>query len=205
MKRFSPYLRSPWVIMPLAAALAFGGWFTFLRSDATEAAETPADTVVEATVGTMSRTVSADGTIAAGARQHHADGPVSGHLGQAAEEQIDRRLGDRLAGRRNQAQAAVLAHHHVEVGRSDIHRVGLRNAAFGNVEDGHVRGAAEQLAHQAAVRGRHMLHHHEGQAQALGQPRKQSRQSLQPTGRRSDAHDERTRGSLIGGSLGHGS
>ncbi|MCB0962419.1 MAG: biotin/lipoyl-binding protein, partial [Acidimicrobiales bacterium] len=65
MKRFSSYLRSPWVIMPLVAALAFGGWFTFLRSDATEAAETPAATVVEATVGTMSRTVSADGTIAA--------------------------------------------------------------------------------------------------------------------------------------------
>ena len=60
-------LAKPWVIMPLVALLAFGGWFGFLRPDDSTPATT-ADTTqptIAATKGTLAKTVSADGTVAA--------------------------------------------------------------------------------------------------------------------------------------------
>jgi multidrug efflux pump subunit AcrA (membrane-fusion protein) len=62
-------LTKPWVVMPLVAALVFGGWFAFVRNDGSSsspnAAATTTPRTVEATVGTLARTVSADGTVAA--------------------------------------------------------------------------------------------------------------------------------------------
>jgi multidrug efflux pump subunit AcrA (membrane-fusion protein) len=59
-------MKKPWVVMPLVALLALGGWFVFRPEDEASSAQTTAtDQVVEATVGSMAKTVSADGTIAA--------------------------------------------------------------------------------------------------------------------------------------------
>lgn len=60
-------MKKPWVVMPVVALLAFGGWFAFVRDDGASADQptTSASRTVEATKGTMAKTVSADGTIAA--------------------------------------------------------------------------------------------------------------------------------------------
>lgn len=66
MRPLVQQMKKPWVVMPLVALLAFGGWFVFRPGDeASDAQATATDQVVEATVGTMAKTVSADGTIAA--------------------------------------------------------------------------------------------------------------------------------------------
>ncbi|MGN6696356.1 MAG: biotin/lipoyl-binding protein, partial [Aquihabitans sp.] len=59
-------MKKPWVVMPLVALLALGGWFAF-RPDDDASADQQAATqqTVDATVGTMAKTVSADGTLAA--------------------------------------------------------------------------------------------------------------------------------------------
>jgi multidrug efflux pump subunit AcrA (membrane-fusion protein) len=66
MSPITRQLKKPWVVMPLVAVLAVGGWLV-LRPDASadEASGQAEPQVVEATVGTMSRTVTADGTVAA--------------------------------------------------------------------------------------------------------------------------------------------
>ena len=66
MRSLAQQMKKPWVVMPLVALLAFGGWFA-LRPEENASAGQATDTeqVVEATTGTMAKTVSADGTIAA--------------------------------------------------------------------------------------------------------------------------------------------
>jgi multidrug efflux pump subunit AcrA (membrane-fusion protein) len=59
-------LLRPWIVMPLVAVLAFGGWWVWIRDDGgSAAAATPTSQLVTATKGPMARTVSAEGTIAA--------------------------------------------------------------------------------------------------------------------------------------------
>lgn len=59
-------LRSPWVVMPVVAAVALGLWYAFVRDDGpTSSATTSRTQVVQATSGTMADTISADGTVAA--------------------------------------------------------------------------------------------------------------------------------------------
>ncbi|MCU1355288.1 MAG: secretion protein HlyD [Acidimicrobiales bacterium] len=60
-------LLKPWVIMPLAALLAFGGWFAFVRpADSTPSTTAGANQrTVVATKGPLAKTVTADGTVAA--------------------------------------------------------------------------------------------------------------------------------------------
>ncbi|QXC61030.1 biotin/lipoyl-binding protein [Aquihabitans sp. G128] len=58
----------PWVIMPLAALLAVGGWYLFRPKDDAAAdgtATAATEQLVAATSGSMAQTVSAEGTIAA--------------------------------------------------------------------------------------------------------------------------------------------
>ncbi|MGE3620646.1 MAG: efflux RND transporter periplasmic adaptor subunit [Acidimicrobiia bacterium] len=59
-------VRQPWVVMPLVACVAFGGWLV-VRDDGGTAptTDTPTEQVVEATLGTMARTLTAEGTVAA--------------------------------------------------------------------------------------------------------------------------------------------
>jgi macrolide-specific efflux system membrane fusion protein len=66
MKTLRNAAAKPWIVMPLVAVLALGGWF-LLRPDETadNASAQGTDQVVEATVGDMALTVSAEGTVAA--------------------------------------------------------------------------------------------------------------------------------------------
>ena len=66
LRKLAEQMKKPWVVMPLVALLALGGWFAFRPDDGASADQTTAtEQTVEATVGTMARTVSADGTLAA--------------------------------------------------------------------------------------------------------------------------------------------
>ena len=67
MSTIARQMKKPWVVMPLVALLALGGWFVFKPDDRASAGQGAAanDQVVQATVGTMAKTVSADGTVAA--------------------------------------------------------------------------------------------------------------------------------------------
>ncbi len=66
MRTIAQQMKKPWVVMPLVALLALGGWFAFRPDDgASDAQATATEQTVEATVGTMAKTVSADGTLAA--------------------------------------------------------------------------------------------------------------------------------------------
>jgi len=66
LRTLAPQMKKPWVVMPLVASLAFGGWLAFrLDGDAPAGQQAATEQTVEATVGTMARTVSADGTLAA--------------------------------------------------------------------------------------------------------------------------------------------
>lgn len=66
MRTLAQQMKKPWVVMPLVALLALGGWFVFRPDDDASAGEQAATVqTAEATVGTMARTVSADGTLAA--------------------------------------------------------------------------------------------------------------------------------------------
>src|SRR5689334_10870867 len=57
----------PYVVMPTVAVVIFSGWFAVLArgGDSNGANKTPTEQVVDVTVGTMARTVSAQGTVAA--------------------------------------------------------------------------------------------------------------------------------------------
>lgn len=56
----------PWLIVPLVALLAVGGWFAFGHKDkAGQASATSIERTVDVTSGTLARTVSASGTISA--------------------------------------------------------------------------------------------------------------------------------------------
>lgn len=66
MRPIAQKMKKPWVVMPLAALLAVGGWTAVKGDDEPSAAQATATTqVVEATSGTMAKTVSADGTVTA--------------------------------------------------------------------------------------------------------------------------------------------
>ena len=67
MPRRIDQLKKPWVVMPLVAMLALGGWWTLVRDDGTTATDgaSPTDQVVEVTVGDMAKTLTAEGTVEA--------------------------------------------------------------------------------------------------------------------------------------------
>jgi macrolide-specific efflux system membrane fusion protein len=58
-------LRRPWVVMPLVAVFAVGGWVVLKPDSASSSGAQGAPRTVAATQGTMDRTVSAQGTVAA--------------------------------------------------------------------------------------------------------------------------------------------
>lgn len=57
-------LTRPWVVMPLLAVVGLGAWWVVAHDTRSASAVSTGDQVVAATVGTMARTVTADGTVA---------------------------------------------------------------------------------------------------------------------------------------------
>jgi membrane fusion protein, macrolide-specific efflux system len=64
MDRLRRNLRRPWVVMPAVAVVALGGWFA-VRPDDEPTSTLPTSRTVDVTRGTLARTVSAQGTVAA--------------------------------------------------------------------------------------------------------------------------------------------
>jgi multidrug efflux pump subunit AcrA (membrane-fusion protein) len=58
-------LKKPWVVMPAVAVLALGGWMVVKPDGSSGSDPLPTSRTVEATRGTMARTVTAQGTVAA--------------------------------------------------------------------------------------------------------------------------------------------
>ena len=65
MNRIKTYARRPWVVMPLVALLALGGWWVLRPDDASTTTATSTDRLLTATSGSMAKTVSAEGSVEA--------------------------------------------------------------------------------------------------------------------------------------------
>ena len=101
--------------------------------------------------------------VAAGAREHDADGPLPLVLGQGAKEEVD---GQPQAPRRTwlqQLQRAVKKGH-VPIGGDDVRTVGLDAHPVFDLEDFHAGVALDQFAEDALVIRRKVLHQYEGHA-----------------------------------------
>jgi multidrug efflux pump subunit AcrA (membrane-fusion protein) len=69
-KKLTSWLSRPWVVMPLVAVVALGGWW-ILKSNSSSATAAPTGfgtQVVAVTSGPMDQSVTADGTVAVAQR-----------------------------------------------------------------------------------------------------------------------------------------
>lgn len=66
MSRLRTLARKPFVVMPAVAVVAFGGWYAAMgRDSGSGGTELPTEQIVAATVGTIAKTVTAQGVVAA--------------------------------------------------------------------------------------------------------------------------------------------
>lgn len=66
MSRFTKLAQKPFLVMPAVAVVAFGGWYaTMGRDSGAGSSNLPTEQVVEVTVGTIAKTVTAQGVVAA--------------------------------------------------------------------------------------------------------------------------------------------
>ena len=131
--------------------------------------------------------------VAAGAREHDADGPLVLILGQGSEEKVD---GHPQTARRvwlQQLQATVQKGH-VAVGRNDVSAVGLDLHTVLNLIDLHAGIAFDQVAQDALVVRGQVLHQDEGHVDLAvgGHGGKKGLERRQPTGR--GAHADNGKG-----------
>ncbi len=63
--RLATLVKKPFVVMPVAAMMVFGAWFAYQSQGDPATATLPTEQVVDVTVGTIAKTVSAQGTVAA--------------------------------------------------------------------------------------------------------------------------------------------
>ena len=128
-----------------------------------------------------------------GAGKDDPDGALALVLGEGAEEEVD---GQTLSARRRgleQLQRAV-EQRHVVSGRDDVGAVRLHHHAVGHLMHRHLRVALDQIAEDAFVVGREMLHEDERHVRtAIGrQAREESLESGKTAGRGADSHDGET-------------
>ena len=128
------------------------------------------------------------GAVAAGAREHDADGPLALVLGQGAEEKVDRQAMAARRGGFQQLQRAV-EKGHVPVGRDDIGAVGLDRHAVLDFEDLHAGITLDQFGEDALVVRGQVLHQDKSHAGigVGGHAGKEGFKCRQPPGRRADA------------------
>ena len=105
----------------------------------------------------------AQGPVAAGPREHDADGPLVLVLGQRAEEKVNRQAQAAGRGLFQQLQCAVQKGH-VAVGRDDVRAVGLHRHPIFDLEDLHPGIALDQLGEDALVVRGQVLHQDKGHA-----------------------------------------
>jgi len=136
----------------------------------------------------------AKGAIAAGAREHDANGPLALILGQGPEKEID---GHAVAPgvRGLQQMQGAIQEGHVSTRRNDVGAVGLHHHAIFHLEDLHAGIAPNQIGKKAFVIRGQMLHQHKGHARIDlgGHPREKGLKGPQAARRRADAHDGKWR------------
>ena len=132
--------------------------------------------------------------VAAGAREHDADGPLALVLGQGAEEEVDRQAQAARRGRFQQVQRAIQKGH-VVVGRDDVGAVGLHRHPVLDLEDLHAGVAPDQVGQDALVVRGQVLHQDKGHAGigVGGHAGEEGLERRQPPGRRADADDGKVR------------
>ena len=132
----------------------------------------------------------AQGAVAAGAREHDADGPLALVLGQGAEEEVD---GQALAARRRRLQQlqGAVQEGHVPARRDDVGAVGLDHHPVLHLKDAHAGVAPDELRQEALVIRGQVLDQHKGHAgiRLGGHAREEGFKSPQATRRGADAHD----------------
>ena len=134
------------------------------------------------------------GAVAAGAREHDADGPFVLVLGQRAEEEVDRQALAAWRGGLEELQLPV-QEGHVAVGRDDVGAVGLHRHPVRDLEHLHAGVALDQVGEDALVVGGQVLHQHERHA-ALGVGGHAGEEGLEgrePSGRCANADDGKGR------------
>ena len=136
------------------------------------------------------------GAVAAGAREHDANGAFVLVLCQRAKEKVNRQA---LAARRRglqQLQRAI-QERHVAIGRNDVGAVDLHPHAVADLEHLHAGVAPDQLDQNAFVVGRQVLHQHKGHTRlnVARHAREEGLERGQTTGRGANA-DNREAGRL---------
>ena len=129
-----------------------------------------------------------EGAVGRRAGQDHADRPVSLVLRQGAEEAVDGPVlaAGLLPG--NQLQAPP-RDDHVAVGRDDVDAVRLYPRPIPDLRDRHRGAPGKDRRQLAGVRGRQVLHEHEGHAGIDRQRAQHLGEGLEPAGRGADADD----------------
>ena len=129
------------------------------------------------------------GAIRAGAREHDAHGLGATVVGERAQKAVDG-IGRLWARRPRREAQAPLLHDDLRVGRHHVHVIDLhRHPLGGSLHRDGAGGAVEQMRQGTVVRGREVLHHHEGhlvEAEVLHQ----LLQRAEASGGGTDADDE---------------
>jgi hypothetical protein len=123
----------------------------------------------------------AEGAVAPGSREHHADRLLPLLLGEGTEEEVD---GEPVAAGLGGLQKPhpTLPEHHGLGGRDDVDAVRLDLHAVGDLEDLEVGLAPDQLHQEAFVVGGQVLNEHQGNAGVLpeGRPEKKASNAARP-------------------------
>jgi hypothetical protein len=109
------------------------------------------------------------------------------HLGQRAEEVIDRHVPAERTLQVDQPEVAVV-HGKRLARRDDVHLVHAERYGFDHLRDPHGRVPLQDLVDAAFVLGRQVHHDDDGHAGLAGQPVQQALQGAKAAGRCADAH-----------------
>jgi hypothetical protein len=138
------------------------------------------------------------GAVAAGAREHHADGPLALVMGQRPEKEVD---GQALAawGRRLQQLQRAVQERHVAARRDDIGAIGLHLHAVLDLKDLHTRVSPDQVGQNALVIRGQVLHQHKGHTRVsvCGHAGEEGLKGRQTPGRSADAHNGKSGGGPV--------
>ena len=131
----------------------------------------------------------AAGPVGAGPGQDDGDGALPLFLCQRGEEDIDGVV-EHAVVEFGQIKPSA-AEGQVVLGRNEIDSVRAYRHLIFRLQDAHLGVLAENVGHQALVIGRQMLDHDKAQPAVGGHVLEKLLKGLQPSGRRSDADNER--------------
>ena len=134
--------------------------------------------------------------VAGRAGQHDADGPLALVLRQRFKKRIDRPMRAARPHTRLELQHA-LHDAQIRVARNDVDMISLERLIVRDFAYRQRRGARKDLRERALMVRIEMLHQHERHAGAPRQSREQLGEGLQPSGGRSDAHNQQAMAAIV--------